>query len=158
MRCYAGAARRKPYVVPSSTKWLHFTHLTQMTSSECKQFLKIIFHAFQHLHLTLDGIADLLGTCYIKTDHCLMLASKDNTTLALPRGSKGCAKVLEGLPMLWRMISSAANFADRHSKKTAHNQGGEIWYMRCVCWFFELKLSAVKQLTNSSNIPSHVNV
>ena len=48
LRCYAGAARRKPYVVPSSTKWPHFTHLTQMTSSECKQFLKIIFHAFQN--------------------------------------------------------------------------------------------------------------
>ena len=115
----------------------------------------MLFKTFQHLHLTLDGMADLLGTCYIKTDHCLMLASKDNTSLALPRGSYGCAKVLEGLPMLWRMISSAANFADRHSKKTAHNQGGEIWYMRCVCWFVELKLSAVKQLINSSNIPSH---
>ena len=48
LRCYAGAARRKPYPVPASTKWPHFTHLTQMTSSECKQFLKIIFHAFQN--------------------------------------------------------------------------------------------------------------
>ena len=48
LRCYAGAARRKPYPVPASTKWPHFTHLTQMTSRECKQFLTIIFHAFQN--------------------------------------------------------------------------------------------------------------
>ena len=58
--------------------------------------------------------------------------------------------------MLWRMISSAANFADRHSKKAAHNQGGGILYMRCVCWFVELKLSAVAQLINSSNISTHL--
>ena len=144
---------------PLNGRTLHTWHRWQAAS--VNNFWKssfMLFKTFQHLHLTLDGMADLLGTCYIKTDHCLMLASKDNTTLALPRGSKGCAKVLEGLPMLWRMISSAANFAYRHSKEPLIIKEERFGTWGVFVGLFEPqqpKLSTVAQLINSSNIPTH---
>ena len=95
LRCYAGAARRKPYVVPSSTKWPHFTHLTQMTSSECKQFLKIIFHAFQHLHLTLDGWS--LGYMLYQNRPLLDVSKQRQHNFGAAKGQLGVCQGIRGV-------------------------------------------------------------